>query len=340
MQVLGGDPALADEALLGHIHVEQIERMIYGLHLLDHDRPRGQILGDRCEHTAAMILGLAEHQLQILEASTHILDHLLALNVRAGTGIQRGMEAGAHLLDAILQLLALEEGHKDGLEDGMTGGWIIQRFVQIGTLKEHIATRDAPQHALKAKDALTIDDARHESKTTTMLDDCVIATGAATIARVQIEHLLVGEEALGILQHLAQFRQLQIVGLHVDLVLGQLNHLRLGLLQMRLQINDLTWIGRPRNIILDIGQRNAVLLNLRFDVAYLSLQLIATTHLRHELALEDVHRAVQLWNIKRGLERTFVRIVRPTYVAKLHTAGFAQLRDGGVCGLWLYKHLA
>lgn len=28
------------------------------------------------------------------------------------------------------------------------------------------------------------------------------------------------------------------------------------------------------------------------------------------------------------------------YVAELHTAGFTQLRDGGVCGLRLNEHLA
>jgi len=61
-----------------------------------------------------------------------------------------------------------------------------------------------------------------------------------------------------------------------------------------LQIDDLAWIGRTRNVILDVGQDNAVLLDLRLDVADLALQLIAATHLGDELALEGVHVHIQL----------------------------------------------
>lgn len=54
---------------------------------------------------------------EVLETCTNTLHHILALGVRGWAGVERRVEAGAHLLDAGLQLLALEERHKHRLVD-------------------------------------------------------------------------------------------------------------------------------------------------------------------------------------------------------------------------------
>lgn len=213
------------------------------------------------------------------------------------------MESSAHLLDAVLQLLALEEGHEDGLVNGMTSGWITQGLIQIGALQEDVASRDAPQHAFEGEHTLPVDHTSHESQTTTVLGGGLIHY-AGTVGGVQVEHLLVREEALGVLQNLAQLGEFQVVGLHVHLVLSQLNHLRLGLLKVRLQIDDLTWIGGTRNIILDVRQHDTVLLDLRLDVPDLPLQFIAPPHFGHELPLEGVHVDIQL-RVKYSMNKLF-----------------------------------
>lgn len=86
-QILGWHPAFADQALLGHVHVEQIKRVVDGLHFLDHDRPRRQVLRHGGQNTATVILSLAENQLQIFQAGADVAHHLLALVVRAGARV-------------------------------------------------------------------------------------------------------------------------------------------------------------------------------------------------------------------------------------------------------------
>lgn len=61
-----------------------------------------------------------------------------------------------------------------------------------------------------------------------------------------------------------------------------------------LEINNLAWIGRARQLGEIVLDRHPVLLDLGLDVAQLPLHLVAASHLADELPLEVVHVAVEL----------------------------------------------
>jgi len=52
-----------------------------------------------------------------LQANLNAFHHIFAFFISTWARIERRMITGAHFLDAILQLLALEEGNKDILVD-------------------------------------------------------------------------------------------------------------------------------------------------------------------------------------------------------------------------------
>ena len=67
LEVVDGTPALADEALLRHVQVEHVQRVIDRLDLAHLDEPLLDVLGGRHEHTVTVVLRLTQHL-----ARTHI----------------------------------------------------------------------------------------------------------------------------------------------------------------------------------------------------------------------------------------------------------------------------
>lgn len=65
------------------------------------------------------------YHVEILESGADSLHHVLSLGVGRWARVQGGVEAGAHLFDARLELLALEERYKHSLVD----------FVALGKIK-------------------------------------------------------------------------------------------------------------------------------------------------------------------------------------------------------------
>lgn len=120
------DPALGNQTLLRHVQVEQVESVIDGLDLADLDEPIFEFLRRGDEHAMTMILSLTENGVQIFNASHDAHRHLATIGRCLWTWIQCRTETLADLLDAGLQLVALEEDDE-------------HRFVDVVTLCERKA---------------------------------------------------------------------------------------------------------------------------------------------------------------------------------------------------------
>lgn len=114
-QILHRHPALPDKALLGNVHVEQVEGVVDGLHFPHHDAPVLQLFGNINQDALAMVLSLVQHQIQILQAGPDPVHHLVPFGACVGTRIEGGVETAADFFYAGLELFALEEGGEDGL---------------------------------------------------------------------------------------------------------------------------------------------------------------------------------------------------------------------------------
>lgn len=117
VRVVGRNPALADQALLTHVHVEHVQSVINRLDFLHVNDPLRQLLQDAQQDAIALILGLIDDHVQVLEANLNSLQHVFAFFVVIRAWIQTRMVTGANLLDARLQLFALKEGDENVLVD-------------------------------------------------------------------------------------------------------------------------------------------------------------------------------------------------------------------------------
>ena len=61
VEVDDGTPALADEALVRHVEVEEVQRVVDRLHLAHLHEPHLDVLGGSDEHAMTVVLGLAQH---------------------------------------------------------------------------------------------------------------------------------------------------------------------------------------------------------------------------------------------------------------------------------------
>ena len=77
---------------MGDVEIEEVQRVVNGLDLLDLDEPDFDIFGGGEEHAMAMLLSLAEDVVQILDSGHHSHGDLPTLCWRLRTRIQRGAE--------------------------------------------------------------------------------------------------------------------------------------------------------------------------------------------------------------------------------------------------------
>lgn len=109
LEVQQRHPALRDQTLLRHVQIEQVQRVVDRFDLAHLHEPILQVLGSRHQHPVPMVLRLAEHRVQILDARHHAHRHLAPIGRGLRAGVERRPEPFADLLHARLQLVALEE---------------------------------------------------------------------------------------------------------------------------------------------------------------------------------------------------------------------------------------
>ena len=80
--------------------------------LADFDGPNADELGGSGQDSIAMVSGLAEDHFQVGESGQHSSADLCSFGLFLGARVERGVEALADPLDAVLQLVALVEGHE------------------------------------------------------------------------------------------------------------------------------------------------------------------------------------------------------------------------------------
>lgn len=117
MRVVRWNPALADQALLTHVHVEHVQSVINRLDFLHVNDPLRQLLQDAHQDAIALILRLIDDHVQVLKTNLNAFQHVFAFFVVIRARIQTRMVTGANLLDTRLQLFALKEGDEDVLVD-------------------------------------------------------------------------------------------------------------------------------------------------------------------------------------------------------------------------------
>lgn len=65
LQVQGRHPALGDEALLRHIQIEQVQRVVDGLNLAHLHEPVFDVLGGSHENAVTVVLRLSENLVKV-----------------------------------------------------------------------------------------------------------------------------------------------------------------------------------------------------------------------------------------------------------------------------------
>ena len=96
-QVLLGAPALGDQALVGDVHVAEVQRVVDGLQLAHLDEPDPQAVGGRCQDALAVVLCLDQDLENARQKS------------RAMCGLANGNAQGQHL--RLGDLLTLATAH-------------------------------------------------------------------------------------------------------------------------------------------------------------------------------------------------------------------------------------
>ena len=108
-QIGDRNPALGNQALLRHVQVEEIQRVVDGLDLAHLDEPVLDVLGRSDQHPVAVVLSLAEDRVQIFDASHDADGHFATFGRRFRTGVECGAKAFTDLLDSRLELVTLKE---------------------------------------------------------------------------------------------------------------------------------------------------------------------------------------------------------------------------------------
>ena len=95
-ELVDGCPALGYEALLVDLEIEQVHRVIDGLHLAHAAKPRAQVLRRVLQQVLAQVERLVEHCLELLESGHHAKAHLASLVRHLRTRIDSRLEASTH----------------------------------------------------------------------------------------------------------------------------------------------------------------------------------------------------------------------------------------------------
>ena len=136
-----------------------------------------------------MVLGLAQHSVQILNASHDADGHFATFGRSLRARVKSSAESLANLLDAGLELVALEEDDKHRLVHLVTlqkksrkkvfrkngdsknrccnktnRDGILQRGVDFSLAKKNVASARTPQHPLECRQTFTQDDTGYESE--------------------------------------------------------------------------------------------------------------------------------------------------------------------------------
>jgi len=91
-----------------------------------------------------MIVSLIQDEFEVLQSTSKALHHLSAFSRRVRARVDGRMETGADLLDARLEVLPLEEGDEDRLENQIPCGWVLDGLLQFSLPEEHVAPGDTP----------------------------------------------------------------------------------------------------------------------------------------------------------------------------------------------------
>lgn len=120
LDVQHGNPTFGDETLLGHVQVEQVERVVNRFDFADLHEPVLEVLGGSDQHAVTMVLRLSQDGVQVLDSCHDAHRHFATIGRRLRARIQSGAESFANLLHASLQLVALEEDDENGFVDVVT----------------------------------------------------------------------------------------------------------------------------------------------------------------------------------------------------------------------------
>lgn len=126
-----------------------------------------------------MIFSLVQHHPQVLQPRFNPLQHFASFLLSVRAGIQRSVEACAHLFNSALQLFPLEESHEDGfvvfislqnycinlvgktLEDTYSFG-VHQGFLNLRLSEKDVSSGDSPEHPFKSGHPFSVNHPRNE----------------------------------------------------------------------------------------------------------------------------------------------------------------------------------
>ena len=92
-ELANGRPALGDQTLLIDLQIEEVHRVIDGLHLAHATEPGLEVLRGIAQKTLAQIQRLVQHCLELLEACHHAEAHLASLASRLRTRVDGRLKA-------------------------------------------------------------------------------------------------------------------------------------------------------------------------------------------------------------------------------------------------------
>ena len=138
--------------------------MVDRLDLPDLHKPYLDVLGGSNEDSVSVIIGLSKDSVEVLQPLHDAHSHLPPVTGLVWAGVESGPEPLADLLDSALQLLALEEGDEDTLEDLVSGVGVLQGVLDLGHAEEDISPAGSPQHLLESWQSLSEDDSGNKTK--------------------------------------------------------------------------------------------------------------------------------------------------------------------------------
>lgn len=154
-------PALSNQRLLSHVKAEQVQAVVDCFDFPDLGKPKAiimkpfqakdqsisqslpksQVLRSCSDQSFAVLFGLTQHRVQVVQASVDTINHLPPLGCSFRTRIARGMVSFTNLSNPGLQLLALIKDHEHRFSHWLARAGVNHVVVNISKTNKYISYR-------------------------------------------------------------------------------------------------------------------------------------------------------------------------------------------------------